>query len=153
MTVETSDLGPYHVATIRHIGPYTNAGRIFDELWKWVVANDLVTDDTIVIGLSYDDPAMIPAEQLRYDACVTVPQGTTGTDRIVVRTLPLQRYAHTIHVGSYEGLGAAFGRMFDEWLHGSGAHALPLPCIEIYLDDMAKIPMEQLRTLIGIPVV
>jgi DNA gyrase inhibitor GyrI len=99
MKMEIGPLGPFNVACIRHVGPYMNVGPFFGELWNWAKERDLISPGATMMGLSYDDPSSVPAEELRYDVCVPVPYGTEGDQRVQVKEIPEAEYAQTTHVG------------------------------------------------------
>lgn len=151
MRMEVAPLGPFNVAYIRHIGPYANVGSIFEELWAWAKARDLISDGTAMMGLSYDDPAKVPADDLRYDVCIPVPYGSAGDERVQIKEIPEQDYAQTIHVGPYSGLKASFDALYKKAFEDDFYTFTGGPCIEIYLDDPSHTQPEECRTIIGMP--
>jgi len=151
MRVEVDPLGPFNVAYIHHVGPYKNVGPIFGELWGWAKERDLIAEGTAMMGLSYDDPAAVPEDQLRYDVCIPVPYGTEGDERVHVREIPEGDYAQTTHIGSYDNMSDSFKELnrkaFEDDLYSFAGG----PCIEIYLDDPEITPEAERRTLIAMP--
>ena len=151
MRMEVAPLGPYNLASIRHVGPYQNVGPLFGELWNWAKERDLISPGTAMMGLSYDDPTSVPADQLRYDVSIPVPYGTEGDARVTVQEIPEADYAQTTHVGHYSGIGDSFRALSkkafedDFYTYGGG------PSIEIYLDDPSHTPEAECRTVIAMP--
>ena len=119
MKVEVLDRPSTRLASVRHVGSYMNIGEAFKRLNDLVTAAKLAKPDTLLIGIYHDDPATTPEDKLRSDAAITVPSGSklpTGLKELV---LPAGRYAHTTHLGPYEGLPDAWGALKNEWLRKS----------------------------------
>ncbi|HYE94384.1 MAG TPA: helix-turn-helix domain-containing protein, partial [Terriglobales bacterium] len=74
--VTVVSLPSYRVAYMRHVGPYGAHG--IPELWRrlrvWMGARGLLGANSIMLGIGRDDPEVTAPEQLRYDACVVVPE-------------------------------------------------------------------------------
>ncbi|MEM7263951.1 MAG: GyrI-like domain-containing protein, partial [Planctomycetota bacterium] len=60
-------------------------------------------------------------------------------------------YAVLVHRGPYEKLGEVYGWLYGVWLAQSGRQPDQRPSIEIYLNNCAENPPEELRTEIRIP--
>src|SRR5260221_14299261 len=61
-------------ACARHVGPYEQVDGTFKRLFAWASAADVLDEDTLVLGLSYDSPETVPASALRYDVCITLAE-------------------------------------------------------------------------------
>jgi AraC family transcriptional regulator len=137
---------------LRHVGPYQEVGPAFKRMYGWAAGVGALNQETKIMGLSYDDPAKVPAAQLRYDVCFSVagpieplPEGGR------LETLPGGRYAvHTLK-GPYSGMPAAFARIYAEWMPQNGEVAGGGPCIEIYLNDAGDVPPDHLLTDLCVP--
>jgi AraC family transcriptional regulator len=137
----------------RHIGPYTQVGPTFRRMYKWAAGAGVLGSDTLVMGLSYDNPETHAAEEMRYDVCFSVrsPVGDLP-EGLRLETLPAGRFAvHTLH-GPYSGIYGAFRRLFGRWLPESGEEIDDRACMEIYLNDPTEVPEAELRTEICIPI-
>ncbi len=100
------------------------------------------------------DFMLLPPRDQRYLACRIVgedevPPTDLGLDAGV---LPGGRMAVFLYQGPYSGLGAAWGEIMDELLPDSEFVMGATGPFEIYLDDDAVTPPEQLRTEIYVPV-
>ncbi|MBV8167695.1 MAG: GyrI-like domain-containing protein [Alphaproteobacteria bacterium] len=139
-------------ACARHVGPYEQVDGTFKRMFEWASAADVLDEDTLVLGLSYDSPETVPATALRYDVCITLAEPVTALpDWIRLDEVGGGRYAvHTLK-GPYSGIGPAFRRLFGEWLPRSGETVDDRPCVEIYLNDPTEVPEAELLTEICIP--
>jgi AraC family transcriptional regulator len=136
----------------RHVGPYNEVGPTFRRMYQWAAGARVLGPDTMVMGLSYDNPETHAADQLRYDVCFSV-QAPVGDlpEGLRLETLPAGRFAvHTLH-GPYSGIHGAFRRLFGRWLPESGEEIDDRPCMEVYLNDPTEVPEAELRTEICIP--
>jgi len=152
MELEIVKLEPLRVAALRHVGPYEDCHKAWEKLFKWAGQNGLFDEETRVIGVSYDDPGIVPVEKLRYDACITVDDAFEGEDEFDVMEIPGGKYARYVHVGKFDGIGSSFKKIFSELLPSSGNQYKLGPCLEIYLDDPEDVPEEKCRTELLVPV-
>src|SRR5206468_5385705 len=72
MDFELRKLPPMLFAAVRNIGPYNAVGPAFQRIIGWAMQAGAMTPETRVLGMSYDDPKKIAADQLRYDAAITL---------------------------------------------------------------------------------
>jgi AraC family transcriptional regulator len=150
VTIETFPCEP--AVLLRHVGPYENVVDAYKRMFSWIGVSGMLGPDTKILGLSYDNPEQVAAEQLRYDVCFTTPALVTETpDDIRTEMLPGGRYAVYIHKGSYAGFSDAFQRLFCLWLPESGEELADRPCVEWYLNDPMDTPESELLTKLCIP--
>ena len=151
---------PQPCIRIRHVGPYTEVGPSFQAVGAFVFGRGLAGPQTRVGGMAHDHPAETPAEELRYDAFVTVDAETLATLElpaehqgftVEVGELPGGEYATLLHTGSYEGLADAYAELFERWLPGSGRKPGEGPCLEFYLNDPQTTAPADLETLLCLP--
>ncbi|GAB7079236.1 AraC family transcriptional regulator [Megalodesulfovibrio paquesii] len=151
MEVTVVELPERLVASVRHVGPYPEAASAWMTLMAWAMPAGLALPETLYLGVSYDNPETTPAEQLRYDACVTVPEGTAVAPPVVLQTLAGGRFATGVHQGPYDKLPEAYGAL----MAGAVAQGLTFrmaPCMEQCLNDPRTTPPDQLRTALFMPV-
>lgn len=151
MNVEIKKVPPMRVAFIRHIGPYNQVGEAWGRLCVSLGKEGWLGADTLFVGVSYDDPEVTPADKIRYDACVTVPERFTPREDIGVQVLAGGDYAVTTHFGPYENLNKTYARLYGQWLPRSGRKLATRPCLEVYLNSPESVAPKDLLTDIYMP--
>lgn len=153
MHVEIVRKPGFRVASIRHIGPYMQINQAFEQLGKIAEREGLLrNENAAMVAIYHDDPESTPADQLRSDAGIVVPEGVELPSPLIEQRLPAGAYACTVHVGPYERLGDTWQRLMGEWIpsHGQRVEGLSY---ERYLNMPGSVPKEQLRTEICVPIV
>jgi DNA gyrase inhibitor GyrI len=153
MEVRLEKRNPLRVAFVRHVGPYQECGPAWEKLLKFATEHGLVSSKTLRIGVCYDSPDVTPPEELRYDACLTVNDQFQATGEVGVQKLPGGHYAVLTLRGPSSGLAGAYRWLFNEWLPTSGRELRTAPCLEVYVNDPATTPPEDLVTEIYLPLV
>jgi AraC family transcriptional regulator len=132
MKAKLVDRKPVHVAYFRHVGP---TGTELSEFWRdevapWMETNGLFGRTRY--GVSHDDPGITAPEQTRYDACVEIPDGFTGTGKYLTTTIPGGRYAVARFEGRADQIGEAWASLLRDWLPKSGMQLDARPFFEHY---------------------
>jgi len=152
MDVAVTRREPVRVAFVRAIGPYFPAAF---EAWKKLMdygqGKGLLAPGTRYIGIGRDDPGTTPDELLRYDACITVGPEVVSDGEIITTEIPGGEHAVVVHKGPYEELEKTYMWLYGVWLPRSGREASPRPSYEVYLNDHAATPPEELLTEINVP--
>ncbi|MCB9833400.1 MAG: GyrI-like domain-containing protein [Planctomycetes bacterium] len=153
MDAEITTRAETRVAYVRHVGPYQDCKPAFEQLCAWAGPRGLFGPATRIMGMAWDDPREVPAEKLRFDACMTVAESVEASEGVEVRTEPAGLYAKTVHLGPYEKLAATYESLMTDFIP---AHDVAMDCerpsIEVYLSDPRTTPPEQLRTEVWFPV-
>jgi AraC family transcriptional regulator len=153
MQVELKEFPSLRLAAIRHVGPYNQINEAFGRLGAIAGRTGLFAHaGASMIAVYHDIPETTPPEQLRSDAGLTIPDGTSLPDGLTEQRIPGGRYAVTVHVGPYETLGDTWHRLMGEWLPASGHRFGSGPSYEVYLNDPTRTPKAELRTELRIPV-
>jgi AraC family transcriptional regulator len=121
------------VAFIRHVGPYERVPMtLWAELAAWARRRGVPTG--ALLGIGHDAPGLVPAGELRFDACVVVPDGTTARagGRVAIRTVAGGLFAVTTYVGPLAGLGAAYRVVFERLMARRDLDVIGLPVVERY---------------------
>ena len=152
MHVDIVEKPALRVAAIRHIGPYMQINHAFERLGQIAGPAGLFKyQDAAMVAIYHDDPESTPADQLRSDAGIVVPDGVPLPASLSEQRLRGGAYACTLHVGPYERLGDTWQRLLGEWIP---AHDRRVDGVsyERYLNMPGQVPKEELRTEICVPV-
>lgn len=149
--IEIREIPTRKLAAIAHHGEYMEIGNTFEKVMIWATHNNLLTKETVSLGVYYDDPASVPVDQLRSEAGIVVENEVTDGER-GVRTIELQggRKAVLLHKGPYAELEASYNWLFGTWLPQSGEELADQPCVESYLNDPRQVEPSELLTEIQI---
>ena len=140
-SVEAKTMPEFHVAYIRHVGRYNMIGEAFERLMRWAGPRGLLRfPETSVFGIYYDSPEVTPVSQLRSDACISVPVGTSVDGEVGTMTIPGGKFA-VAHVEiDPTQYGEAWDRLIGDWLPRSGYQPDDRLCYEMYLNDPDEHP-------------
>ncbi len=152
MEIQIEAIKPMRVLYLRHVGAYEECHHAWKKLFVWAGKNGFVDEHTISIGASYDDPEAVPAEKLRYDACIVIDKEFEGEGEFKVMTLGGGKYAKHIHVGSLGKIKDCFQKMIRDEIPQRNLKMREGPCLEIYLDDPEDVPEEKCQTQLCVPV-
>jgi AraC family transcriptional regulator len=139
------------LAALAHHGAYAGMGVTFDRLMAWAASRRLIGPETRFLGLYHEDPASVPEQDLRADACLTVPPGVEGGEGVRILELPPCRCAVLLFKGPYAELESAYSRIYRDWLPGSGEEPADQPVREDYLNDCRTLPPAEWLTAIMVP--
>lgn len=153
MEVSVKTLPKMNVAFVRHIGPYEASDGAWMRLMGWAMQHGLFAPDTVCLGVCYDDPEATPADKIRYDACITVPEGVKPEGDVGIQQVGGQSYAMAVHRGPYENLSSTYSYICGQWAAPRGVEIGAAPSIEIYLNNPQSTLPEELITEVHVPLV
>lgn len=152
MKVEIKQRPAMRVAAVRHVGPYTEIGKAFEQLGRIAESERLPRAPApSMLAIYYDDPARTAPAELRSDAALVVPENAKLPKSLAEQRIAAGEYACAMHVGPYETLPSAWRQLLGEWLPASGKRVAG-PSIEVYHNMPGQVPPEQLRTELCVPV-
>ncbi|OMH36193.1 GyrI-like domain-containing protein [Motiliproteus sp. MSK22-1] len=157
MKVVIKEMPEVKVAYVRHVGPYAECGKAWEKLFCFLGPQGVLGGQAKILGLSHDDPEVTPAQEIRYDACVTLEDGIELKEEgrkeagVGVKMVDGGEYAVTTHFGPYDTLAVTYAKFFGEWLSSSDRSPADRPCFEIYLNDPESTAPEDLVTDIYMP--
>ena len=147
MDVSIKRMPGYRLATVRHVGPYNQIAASFGRLGAIAEPAGLLRHPgAAMLAIYHDDPNSTPADQLRSDAAISVPEGVAMPAGLVEQRLPAGSYACTLHLGPYEALGEIWSWLLKEWLPASGRRMEGGLSYGLYLNDPSRVSKPDLRT-------
>lgn len=126
---------PIRVAYLRHIGYDHSIKTLWQRLLHWGDAQGLNVAESQMIGLYHSNPDIIPYDQCRYVACVTVPDDLHGRSGVDVMAIPGGQYACARGVGQYGDLIYLLHQIYHRWLPASDFETINIPAHVLYNDN------------------
>ena len=77
MDVDIKHMPKLRVGTVRHVGPYNQIPKAFEQLGAVAGPSGLLQKAQGMIAIYHDDPETTPQDQLRSDAALVVPYSNT----------------------------------------------------------------------------
>ncbi|MCA9885872.1 MAG: helix-turn-helix domain-containing protein [Anaerolineae bacterium] len=107
--------------------------RAYHTLLNWYQrqGGDIATAQ--MIGMSPDDPTLVPLEKYQYDWCVIVPDSWQASGEISMRPFPACTIASVVCDGDIYLVDKIWQYLFDYWLPRSRYQPDNLPAMEIFL--------------------
>lgn len=134
----------FRLAALHHQGLY-NGSTAFMQVLQAAQAQGLPASR--LYGLSYDDPALIPASKLRSVAGVDLPAAAATPQTPLCRfDTHAGRYVVFAYRGPYERLGQVYDWIFGCWFPISNETPANQPALDIYLNSPHNTAPEDLRT-------
>jgi len=143
------------VAYVRSKGGYecTTISEAFNLLMEFSYAQEkLPAGEPLCLGLAWDDPHILGAENCRYEVAVVVHPEVQPVGGMGVRRLEGGLFARYPHFGPYSGLSVAYDRLYWGWLVDSPYLMRSEPTREYYRNDPFNTPPEELLTEIHLPI-
>ncbi len=133
MKVITKKIKPLRVAYLRHVGPYENTKQTWSNLVARLSADRQIRKGSAYIGMGHDNPAVTPAAQLRYDACITVDKAYKPKKPVELQIIAGGDYAvaKNCPVGKIKD---AFGFLYGKWLARSSRELRPVHGFIVWVD-------------------
>lgn len=147
MEVKIETFKPIQTASVRHVGPYEACTAAWMTLMMHPCVMPLINENTMYLGVCYDDPRTTASENCRYDACVSSVEGFQPIAPVKEEIIEGGDYAVCTHVGSYQGLEEVYRYIFEEWLPKSGrSFKKGSATVQIYRNLPINTPEENLIT-------
>ncbi len=145
---------PKRVLFIRKTGDYMkSAFDAWDCIMSYAKENNIVTADSLNFGIPLDSPDITAAENIRYDACITVDDTIKPDGEFGIQTIKGGRYAVFMHCGPYQKLEDTYNQIILNWLPSTNYDLMDAPAFEHYLNsECLELAPEELKTEIYIPI-
>jgi len=136
-----------NICYLAHMGPYKHVGSLLAKLSEYAAQKRISGE---MLGIYYDDPAKVPAESLRSDIGIVVPEGFKPDSGYYVKEIPPRKVVYAILKGPYAEIAKEYPKIF-KWIEEKG-YKISGPLMEIYLEAGPDVPPEQLVTEVQIPI-
>ena len=150
MKVITKKIKPMRVAYLRHVGPYEDTRQTWFDLHARLSADKQIRKRSVFIGIGHDNPAVTPAAELRYDACVTVAGDYEPKKPVKLQTIAGGDYAvaKNCPVGKIKD---AYQYLYAKWLARSSRELRPVPSFIVWVDTFKEVAPGKWRVDIYMP--
>lgn len=140
MDVNIETVPAYHIAYIRQTGPYGEGNRLAMETLKRIAgSNEMLSDESIILGIAQDDPANTRLECCRYDACIVIGDNSCIRGASLnYGTAPGGRYAVFTIDHTVEAMQRAWSEIFPELMILDYQIDYTRPIIERYAVNNVK---------------
>ncbi len=141
MNINIEMISKYNIAFIRQTGPYgSNNIQAMEKLKAWAEVNQLLNDETIILGIAWDNPETTKPEDCRYDTCLVILEDYSIYDDYVSRTEIIGgNYAVFEIEHTAEAIQKAWSEIFQELYEHGFQVDFTKPIIERYKYKMVKI--------------
>jgi|LGOV01.1.fsa_nt_gb DNA gyrase inhibitor GyrI len=73
MNTEIEKVPFYRIAYIRQVGSYgENNIKVMEKLKKWARSNELLNEQSIILGIAHDNPKIVEPKNCRYDTGLVI---------------------------------------------------------------------------------
>ena len=151
LNVEIKTIPRMRLAALEHRGPYLEIAKAFERLAALFSQGNLWSHARGMASVYYDDPSEVPEAELRSAAGMVVEESFALPAHMQEIWVGGARCAVLCHKGPYSGLAAAWQAFYHDWLPSSGEAAADIPDFEIYRNNPADTPAEELLTDICVP--
>lgn len=149
--VTLKTIEPIDLIGVPHRGSYMQIGKAFETLFGTLHARGLAKSNMRMIGVYFDDPDIVPADELRSIACVTSGADIAADPPFERRRIDGGEYAVLRHKGPYADMHKAYQWLYGEWLPVSGRQLRDALMFEDYLNNPRDTPPTGLLTDIYMP--
>ncbi|MDV6332679.1 AraC family transcriptional regulator [Asticcacaulis sp. 201] len=138
-------------AAVAHQGPYIQIDHAMGQLFSQLLAQGLMPSEPRMMALFFDDPDLVPQNQLRSQACLPISEDIALAPPLLDTVLRGGCYARLRYKGPYADMKNAYRWLFGVWLPSSGYEAEEAPAFEAYLNDPRDTSPQDLLTDIHLP--
>ena len=111
------------------------AGEI---LFSWALKANLLNDESVILGIGFDNPEITKESLCRYYVCLQVPKDTDSNDLIGFLTIPGGEYVIYPFQGRKKELVSAYNYLYGKWLPESNFIPGDSASYELYKSDPNK---------------
>lgn len=123
------------VAYIRHLGYDRGIGEVWERLLDWAIDRGIDPNQQQMIGLHHSNPDLIPFDQCRYVACLTLPSVRYPESGVGVMIIPGGLHACCEAEGEFGDLLYVMRDLHMDWLPKSDYRARSIPPHACYREN------------------
>ena len=133
------------VAFVSFTGNYMGNTQVFAELFGklcgWAGPKGLITPTSVLLSVYHDDPNVTPPDELKLDACMSIPEDTEVEGEVQKKVLPGGEFAvMNAELDGPEEYGPAWNAVVGWAVENNYDLDMSRPSYEIYLNDPEKHP-------------
>ncbi|NLW50213.1 MAG: GyrI-like domain-containing protein [Candidatus Brocadiaceae bacterium] len=132
LEVQIKELEPITVMSLPFTGPYDQALGKLEELMSWLLRAGHPYSGK-PFGCFYDDPAKVPADQLRAEVCLPIEETCQGEEEIVRKVVPGGTMASAMFTGDFSNVYQAYVEIFEAITARGYKYRAGEPTREVYL--------------------
>lgn len=154
--VQIRSLPEQRLAYIRVYDAYSQFSQVVEAYYRlieWYGQRGGRLEDTVLYGMSQDDPEVTPLRLCRFDWCLRVPDDWQADGNINMQTFPACQVAVIRCIGGIEQEDKALQYLFRYWLPRSRYQPANLPGMEIYRRQPIELGWETFDIDCAVPVV
>lgn len=138
---------------VMETGPFAEKAPLaWQRLHTLLTRHNLTGAACEMIGLSMDDPSVVPAAELRYQAAVSVKDHLQAPEGLSCRKLSGGRFSKFVYKGPYIHLAEAWQHAGQNFSDNGTYQPRPAECLEVYLNTPQDTAPADLQTAILIPI-
>jgi AraC family transcriptional regulator len=111
---------------------------LWDELFAWGNANQLINADSLLIGIPQDDPSITPSEKQRFDVCVQIPEFRNPSGHIGCQTIAAGTFGVGRHYGPFDRLADTYIHIYDSLVTTGKYQLRAQTSFEVYSYTLVK---------------
>ncbi|EGT0666677.1 MULTISPECIES: DNA gyrase inhibitor SbmC [Citrobacter] len=137
MEYEIKQVDKRRIAGFHMVGPWEQTVKQgFEQLMKWVDGKQIVPLEWIAVY--YDNPDVVPAEKLRCDTVVSVPEDFAipeNSEGVILTEVAGGDYAIAVARVENHDFATPWYQFFDRLMQDTTYEIAAKPCFEVYMNN------------------
>ncbi|MDO8234103.1 DNA gyrase inhibitor SbmC [Citrobacter werkmanii] len=137
MEYEIKQVVKRRIAGFHMVGPWEQTVKQgFEQLMKWVDGKQIVPLEWIAVY--YDNPDVVPAEKLRCDTVVSVPEDFAipeNSEGVILTEVAGGDYAVAVARVENHDFATPWYQFFDRLMQDTTYEIAAKPCFEVYMNN------------------
>ncbi len=150
LDVETITIKPIRVLSNQTKG-LVNKEETWEELMNYAHQKNLITSETKMYGITWDDPSITSIQHIRYDACISIVRAISHS-RFVIKQIAGGKYMCFTYQGDYQFMGDVYDQIFRDYILPKKINLREEPLFDQLLNNYNTTPTNELLTKIYIPI-